>query len=377
MYDLIIAGAGPAGSAAARTAAKMGLNTLILEKDAFPRYKPCGGAISERSLSILDFSLPEDLCERAVTGARVHFRDQVLESHKSYRLATLVNRSLFDQFLLQKAIEATADLKIQKVLDYRESDDHVAVFTREDTYRSRFLVISSGCQDGLKDRIRPQDRKDQFGICMVADIEEADEVINRRLHDVLDIHFGVAEMGYGWIFPHKGYYSVGIGGLADRLHHPRTIMQKFLGENGFPGRYRLHGHLIPMGGMDGKVASSRVMLAGDSAGFVDGFSGEGIYYAIRSGQIAANAVSEKLSDESLRLAAAYSSRCKEDFGNELKYALMLSRAVHSRPEMLLRILSSQGEVLERYMEVLAGRRSYKNFVHWMAPRLCLSVLRSI
>ncbi len=153
MYDLIIAGAGPAGSAAARTAAKLGLKTLILEKEVFPRYKPCGGAVSEKVVSILDFALPEDLCERSITGARVHFRDLVGEGRKGYRLATLVSRSRFDQCLLQKAEEAGAGRATQKVLDYREEDDHVQVRTRTDAYRSRFLVIASGYQDPLKERI--------------------------------------------------------------------------------------------------------------------------------------------------------------------------------------------------------------------------------
>jgi geranylgeranyl reductase family protein len=214
LYDLIIVGAGPAGSTAARTASKMGLNVLVVEKEVFPRYKPCGGALSDRAISLLDFSLPEALCERTITGARVHFRDAVTEGHKAYRLVTLVTRRCFDEFLMQKACDAGAKLVTQKVLDYAESRDHVEVFTGDGCYESRFLLISSGFQDRLKERISGPDNKDHYGICMVTEIEEKDEEIFRRLPGVLDIHFGVAEGGYGWIFPHRGYYSVGIGGLA-------------------------------------------------------------------------------------------------------------------------------------------------------------------
>ncbi len=131
MYDLIVVGAGPAGSTAARTASKMGLKALILEKEAFPRYKPCGGALSDRAISLLDFSLPEELCERTITGARVHFKDVVTERHKGYRLLTLVTRSSFDNFLLQKALDAGAKHATQKVLDFVERKDHVEVLTDE------------------------------------------------------------------------------------------------------------------------------------------------------------------------------------------------------------------------------------------------------
>lgn len=374
MHDLIVVGAGPAGSAAAREAARRGLDTLILEKEAFPRYKPCGGAVSDRALSVLDFALPADLCERTITGARVHFRGNVMERHKGYRLTTLVTRSLFDDFLLQKAEEAGAKLAVQRVLDFREQGDHVEVLTKKDSYRSRILVVASGCQDPLRERVRGRAARDAYGVCMVTEIEEDDRSIEERLHGTLDIHFGVAEMGYGWIFPHRGYYSVGIGGIASRLKNPRKAMQDFIRSSGFPEGQRLHGHLIPLGGWGGRIATSRVLLAGDSAGFVDAFTGEGIYYSLRSGQIAARVVSEKHDPD---VAPAYQALCKEDFGEELRYARLLSRIMHSCPEIFFRILTCHDDALDRYIEIAAARRTYRNFVRWLVPRIPISLLRII
>lgn len=374
MHDLIVVGAGPAGSAAAREAARRGLNTLILEKEAFPRYKPCGGAVSDKALSILDFALPVEICERTITGARVHFRGREMEKHKGYRLTTLVTRSLFDDFLLQKAKEAGAKLTVERVLDFREHDDHVEVLTKKGSYSSRFLVIASGCQDPLRERVRGRAARDAYGVCMVTEIEEDDMSIEERLHGTLDIHFGVAEMGYGWIFPHRGYYSVGIGGLASRLKHPRIVMQDFIRSSGFPEGQRLHGHLIPLGGWGGRVATSRVLLAGDSAGFVDAFTGEGIYYSLRSGQIAAMAVAGEPDSD---VARSYHSWCKKDFGEELRYARLLSRIMHSYPEIFFRILTCHDEVLDRYIEIAAARRTYRDFVRWLVPRIPTSLLRTI
>lgn len=373
MYDLIIAGAGPAGSAAARAAAMMGLNALILEKDVFPRYKPCGGALSDRAVSLLGFPLPKSLCERTITGARVHFRDKVLERHKGYSLTTLVTRSSFDQFLLQKAEDSGAIHVTAKVLDYRESDDSISVLTNKGIHRARFLVISSGCQDHLKNKILGQVAKDSMGVCMVTEIEEDDRIIEERLNSSLDIHFGVADMGYGWIFPHRGYYSVGIGGLASRHMRARRIMMEFLKANGFPLNQRLHGHLIPQGGSREMVARRRVLLTGDSAGFVDAFSGEGIYYALRSGQIAAQAIGEAPAS---KVAETYQSRCKKEIGEELGYALQFSKMMHSHPNIFLRILASQDDVLDRYLEIATAKGSYKGFLRWLVPRLPICILRS-
>ena len=374
MYDLIVVGAGPAGSAAARTAALGGMDTLILEKEIFPRYKPCGGALSSKAASLLDFPLPSDICERTITGARVHYRDRVLERHKGYNLTTLITRCNFDHLLLQKAKEAGAGIETQKVMYFQEKEGHVSVKTDVGIYQCRFLLIASGCQDGLKNRIRGPDRKESMGICVVTEIEEDDRRIEERLGGTVDIHFGVAKSGYGWIFPHRGYYSVGIGGLSSRLRHPRQAMLQFLKKNGFSERQRLHGHLIPQGGNKVRTAQGRVLLAGDAAGFVDAFTGEGICYALSSGKIAGQVIGEVPASE---VAQAYQERCRKEFGEELRYALFFSKMMHRYPEIFLRILSCREEVLDRYIEIAAARISYKDFMRWLLPRLPLSLLRTL
>jgi geranylgeranyl reductase family protein len=378
VYDLIVVGAGPAGSSAARMAAKCGLDVLVIEKENFPRYKPCGGALSERAVSALDFSLPEDLCERIITGARIHFKDVALEKHKNYPLTTLVTRSRFDSFLLEKAKDAGAQVLTDcRLDDFQEKADHVEVSCGDISYQSRFLALCAGCQSRLKDRISGPETSRQSGVCLVTEIEASEGEMKSRLNEALDIYFGVADGGYGWIFPHRGYYSVGIGGLSSRLKHPRAAMKNFLRENGFSGCHQLHGHTIPLGCFKSRLASGRVLLAGDSAGFVDGFTGEGIFYAIRSGQIAAEIVSENLQVGSKGLPDAYRSRCKVEFGDDLRYAFMLSRLLHSRPDIFFRILTSQEEVLERYIDIATPRTNYREFMRWLLPRLPIRILRAL
>jgi geranylgeranyl reductase family protein len=208
MYDLIIAGAGPAGSSAAREAGKAGMNVLLIDKDRFPRYKPCGGGLSERALSYLDFSLPENICERSITGARIRFGDRVIDRHKDYRLTVTLTRSIFDDFLLKKAQEIGVHVATgKKVLDFREDSEKVEVRAGDETYRSKYLIVAAGSQNRLKERVRDRDGKDRYGICMVTEVPEKNDAIDARLGNALEFHFGVARMGYGWIFPHDGYYS--------------------------------------------------------------------------------------------------------------------------------------------------------------------------
>jgi geranylgeranyl reductase family protein len=373
MYDLIVVGAGPAGSSAARVAAKAGLNVLVLEKEAFPRYKPCGGALSDRAISLLDFPLPEELCERTITGARVHFRDRVIESHKGYRLSTLVTRSRFDNLLLQKAQEAGCNLVTQKVEGYQEKVDHVEVLTKRKKYKSQFLMISSGCQSRLKDNVQGRAARDQYGVSIVTEIEEDDKKIEERLPSSLDFYLDVAQTGYGWIFPHKGYYSVGIGGQVSRLGNPKRTMLNFLNRLGFQGECRLHGHMIPMGGFNRRIGEDRILLAGDSAGFVDPFTGEGIYYAIRSGQIAAQAI---LNQDPAEVTGIYGDNCRKDFGEELSYALWIAQNLDERRDAFLNALTENDVILNSYLEISVGREKYRDFTEYLVPWVVQASSRS-
>lgn len=389
VYDLIVVGAGPAGSTAARTASMLGLNVLMLEKEVFPRYKPCAGALSDKTISLLDFSVPKELVERTANGARFHFHGKTIESRKDYRLTALVTRSNFDHFLLKKAEEAGARLRIEKVLGFTERDECAEVQTKSQNFESRLLVVASGCKNGLKNNIQLKDSiqlkdniprketRDRYGICMVTEIEAAEQEINNRLNDLMEVYFDVVPGGYGWIFPHSDYYSVGIGGPASRMDHPRRIMLDFLKANGFNDSYRLHGHTLPLGGLNRLIASKRIMLAGDAAGFVDAFTGEGIYYAIRSGLIAAKIATKKLSDPDIDVAHDYESRCRRDFGDELRYSLLFSRLMQNYPEIFFKIFIGQEEILDKCAETLTTKTTYKSFIRWLIPRLPLCALRSL
>ena len=194
----------------------------------------------------------------------------------------------------------------------------------------------------------------------------------------MDIHFGVAHFGYGWVFPHAHGFAVGIGGLAREIGDIRGKMAGFLEDRGFPPDHPVKGHLIPLGGVGGRpVATARVALAGDAAGFVDPFLGEGIAYAIRSGQLAADGAAAALACGSLQLAG-YARACREEFGRDLRYALYLARLVHRWPGAFCTLLASRGEVVDAYFRVNSGLLSYARFLAWLLPRapLYLAARRS-
>jgi len=366
MYDVIIIGGGPSGASAGRRAGKLGLNTLLLEKEEFPRYKPCGGGLSRHAISYLDFELPQDIIEWEVTGAKVFFKNQLIEAHKDYRLSVLVSRNVFDNLLLEKAKETGIEVHTgEKALCCREMPECVEVKTNKGVYRAKFAIVAEGAQGLIKTCVRPADTKEEYGICVVTEVPAGEKEIEEKLGRAVELHFGVVGGGYGWIFPHKTYYSVGIGGVVKDLSHPKEAMLEFLRANGFADEYKLHGHKIPWGGIKRKVSGSRVLLSGDAAGFVDSFSGEGLAYAISSGQFAAEVIAGIcLRGGNLKDLKKYESLCQAEFGTHLKYSLMFSRIMHRFPEKTFKIFTLNDKMIDKYLDVVDFRIDYKDYLRW-------------
>lgn len=375
MYDLIVVGGGPSGASAGRAAGKAGISTLLLEKENFPRDKPCGGALSPYALSCLDFELPEYLIERDISKVRIHFRELCTERQKNYRLALLVSRKAFDHFLLDKARETGIEIHLgEKVLDCKEREGCVEVKTSQNNYLAKYVLIAEGSKGMLKYNVRQQkDRRTEYNLALVSEIPEEDDVIRNRFPGLIDLHFGVAPGGYGWIFPHEGYYSVGIVGTAEHLKYPKMVMQNFLQANGFSGEFQIRSHVIPVGGIKRKTVRSRILLSGDAAGFVDAFIGEGIAYAIRSGQLAAETVAELvLYDRKLTDLKEYEASCRQEFGNFLVSSLKLEKVMHRFPETSFKIALSREEILDKYLDDVMINRSHKDYIRWLLLNFSLA-----
>ncbi|WP_269848805.1 geranylgeranyl reductase family protein [Methanosarcina horonobensis] len=374
MYDLIIVGGGLRDLLLEEQPEKQEFQLFCSKKKIF-RGISCGGALSPYALSCLDFELPEYLIERDISKVRIHFRELCTERQKDYRLALLVSRTAFDNFLLDKARETGIDIHLgEKVLNCEEREGCVEVKTSQNTYLAKFVLIAEGSEGTLKHNVRRhRDRRTEYDLALVSEVPEKDEVISSRFPDLIDIRFGITPGGYGWIFPHQGYYSVGVVGTAEYLEHPKEIMQAFLQTNGFSGDYQIHSHIIPVGGIKRKTVSSRILLSGDAAGFADAFLGEGIAYAVRSGQLAAEKVAELvLYDQRLGDLKEYEARCRQEFGNFLVSSLKLEKVMHRFPETSFRLALSRKEILDKYLDEVMINRSHKDYVRWLLLNFSLS-----
>ena len=113
VYDVVVVGAGPAGSMAAYSCAKAGLTTLLIDKDKFPRDKPCGGALSQRSIHTLHqagIEVPDEIIERTISSAQLMGPDKIpFHIHAPEPFAFVTRRNRFDAHLAKEAVQAGAE----------------------------------------------------------------------------------------------------------------------------------------------------------------------------------------------------------------------------------------------------------------------------
>ncbi len=302
-YDCIVVGAGPAGSTTAYRLARDGLSVLLLEKEATPRYKACGGGVTARTMDWLDLRLPdhaEDHLLRAVFTFRGKLPITVdLDAPAVY----FVRRDTFDLALARQAAQAGVDLRDRTpVLEVRPPADEkepFVVVTPAGAFAGRFLVGADGANTlvgrtlGLLPREAPARRLD-CGSALEAELPlEADSPPGRHpspWSNTAVIDFGPVNRGYGWIFSKGRRVSAGVAMLAPRAASLRRPLDEFLRAYGLAGiRPALgpRGHLLPRGGKPRRLDAGRALLVGDAARLVDPFTGEGIYYAVKSGALAA------------------------------------------------------------------------------------------
>lgn len=360
-YDAIVVGGGPAGATAALILAKGGARVLLLERRRLPRYKPCGGCLSRRVERWLPFD-PSVLIEERITGLTFTWRGRdAVEATFSEPVALMIWRNMFDQALCGRAVDAGAELQDgQTIRSARTSANHVEVEIAGRTVTADFLVGADGAYSVVARDLFPD--RGQPGLAAL-DVElpltrTGEAKLKGRV--VLDV--GHAPGGYGWAFPKGGVASVGVAVDRRSAKRVQSCLTAFLNSTGFQDRsaIRTTGALIPIHGNGVRsLHRGRALLVGDAARLVDPFLGEGIYYAIQSGQQAARTI---LTDGSRNGdLSSYQAAVSRTIIPELEAAGRLSRAAHRAPWLWFQVLKRRRSVIDLYRKVLMGDAGYRWF----------------
>ena len=370
-YDAVVVGMGPAGATAAYQLSRAGLSVLAIEKETHPRYKVCGGGLSARIDRILEDDY-KSVVEHTIYGIQFSYRGaDPLSLDCSSPIAYMVMRDRFDHFLVEKARRVGTEVQEDEpVTSCRQLPGGIEVTTDRGRYQAKVLIGADGANSLVAQQLFPGRRSRRMATL------ESEIPIGSAPHypgtgrALIDI--GATPAGYAWIFPKQERLSIGVGDLRGGLASPKKIFDRFVRDEKGLAPWKVPqpiGHPLPLfselsEAKDSResvgLVSGRALLVGDAGHLVDPLFGEGIYYAVRSGQLAAESILSQVKDER-RSLAEYEEAVRREIYEEFRVASRMASIVYSYPRLCHRLLPRYQHIVMLYYDVLRGRETYQTF----------------
>ena len=375
MYDVIVIGAGPAGSATAATLAGAGARALLLDKARFPRYKTCGGGIdglTARAIQDLGVDI-EAIVEDASNVVIVSFLGRGPTTYQFDRpIARMTMRTDLDALLAGAAVRRGAEFHDgESIKEIRADQTGVRVQTDRDNYEARVLVGA----DGVYSQVAKQFRLNRRPLLYVANEVElaADPAAQTAWQGRLLIDLSIWPLGYGWVFPKRHHLSVGFGLPKRCARQAKPLVDRLRGWLGLEtGRViSQRSHMLPFRRPGQPVVRGPVLVVGDAAGLVDPNTGAGIGWAVRSGMLAGETIRKFLRREvdSLR---GYQRAIERYFGQEIVLARVMRNMIMLRFALFGHRTTGDGQLWHDIFAIVQGDRTY---AEWYARSRLAKLLR--
>ncbi len=360
---IAIVGGGPAGALAAAQLATAGREVLLFD-EKLAWEKPCGGGLTHKALQRYPFlleaansSVPAahnrvDRCELiSPSGERVHFR---LEFP-----VAIFSRLALNGLLLERARRAGAVLHQERITRIERNGAGWRLVAPQQEYQASYVILAAGARN-------------PFRAQFLAPISASDLMVTAGYFipgssSLMQIQFLKAITGYIWVFPRADHVSAGIAAKMGETSTAelRRVLEHWLEENGFRlAEARFYSHILPSFRTESfetlRVCGDGWAMIGDSAGLVDPITGEGLYYALRSAELCADAV---LTDR----PGKYQGALEEDVLPELKLAASISRRFYSGQifgesilERMVSLTRQSASIRDLMSDLFAGNQGYRD-----------------
>jgi geranylgeranyl reductase family protein len=339
-YDVIVVGAGPAGSTCAYRLASAGASVLLLDRARFPRDKPCGGGVTGRAARLIPFSIAP-VVEDTVTSVQMRLGyGNWFERGEDDPLVLMTQRLRLDAYLVERAAEAGAELregvKAEKV---DALAGRVEVAAGGERFSAEAVIGADGV-NGISARALGLGGNQAVGVALEGNVSYERLGEGYRGRAVLEL--GVVPGGYGWVFPKGDHANVGLGGWEREGPRLREHLSALCAAHGVaPGDLGgVRGYRLPLRSPRSTLARGRAAIVGDAAGLVDPVSGDGMFEAFLSAKLASEATLDLLAGRAEGLDA-YGERLTRQLGTHLWASWGVKAALDRFPRTTFRIARSR------------------------------------
>ena len=292
--DTVIIGGGPSGLSCALILQKNNISNIVIEKREFPREKTCGGLITNKTFKLISQNLgladieisSEIICDLS-NIVELYYKNKLLTTSVISDKLRFVKRATFVNYLATKYKEIGGKLLENCSYTVLDLENHKIELTSGEIIEFEHIVVADGALS--KTRKNLGYKTPELGFCVETFIPKSK--LQNTEH--VKIYFGIVEKGYAWIFPSGNEICIGLGGVYKKGVNYKAVLEEFLVSLGVnQNDYKIKGAFVPYGKPVNQKhgMSDDVILVGDAAGFVDPIHGEGLYFAIKSGIAAANAI---------------------------------------------------------------------------------------
>jgi flavin-dependent dehydrogenase len=321
MKRVAVLGGGPAGAFAAAELAAAGVETYVFD-EKLAWEKPCGGGLTYKAYSRYPFLIENSTPKKLITETVLAAPGAGAVSLRLREPLLIYSRYDLNNLLLERAERAGARIEKARILGMERYGNRWALRTKTGTLDADFCIVATGARNPLREvgtQLAPEDTMAALGYYVQGQQEQ------------VDIQFLPNLEGYIWVFPRCGHLSVGICGKGEPAQSLRQRLESYMEEKGLsPKGAAFYSHLLPSletaAWRKNRVAGEGWLAVGDAAGLVDPITGEGLYYAIRSADLAAKALLSEIGSIAEKLQQ-YRRLLRRDFAADLELGSRLAKRI--------------------------------------------------
>lgn len=359
MKTVAVLGGGPAGAFAAERLARGGIRTVVFD-EKLAWEKPCGGGLTYKAYHQYPFLAENDTPKKFIRETTLAAPNVGAVKMPLEHPLVIYSRFDLNRMLLERAERAGAAIEQTRILGLDHRGSGWALKTRRGTAEADFCVVATGARNPLRDvgtQYTAADSMVALGYYVPSE------------QDHIDIQFLRGLEGYIWVFPRCGHLSVGICGKGQPAQALRARLESYMQEKGIGWKHgTFYSHVLPSletsAWRRNRVAGQGWLAVGDAGGLVDPITGEGLYYAMRSGDLASQVV---LADQQAlpEAGAAYRALLHRDFAFDLMFAATLAKRFFLNrflfdtvPARMIQFMRRSPRFRDLMQDMFAGTQSY-------------------